>query len=646
MDASTVPEIVQTPPQDIKQWRTTLLSSVTDLGPPDLTVLSKEDGKSSSSSSHPIETYFYQTGTNSTTVSSVVANLFDLTTALRNQLWFGKQRQFNVKSASYITYNCFSKFDVQVQIDVPGGVHWGITEQNGSHISSEDIPDGDLDQIWLETFTSNVVRSLITCDDEGEFAPIVEVRRLNPFADDGTVQLFLQGVETLFDQGPNLGCSDDCQLPSITNNYLIDALMKCIQITNCSDMVMPMLLRLNESHPECAFLIGKVMLLGDHEHQAVEFIKSKIIAAPFDANLLFIQSEYLLKKNKPQLALPLAIRAINCAPTDFKTWSHLVQVYISLDMFKDALLTLNSCPMVTHREKYTLKRITVSSQPNGPPPSDIHLPLPTIIELDGVTNLDHSKISKEQSQCPPDLLSLPAGNLKSTYKLAYNLLAELIKKLDWSKLLDLRAEVFVMEEELKNGSLNSKSKRMCERWLDNLFMLLYEDLKIFNLFKQNQTYQDAVNENQSKPQMGKWGYNASVQDKSALEWEIIGQVCYRLGHTRDAQRCFEFSLGQRFSIRSARSLLKMYNDSRRRAFHKQKDFSKFNKAIMDISMGLLAWEVKWYKFFSPKLLDSFQILGQDWGTSKLINEAPNELMSKQLESCVKLLVRFNRLEAD
>lgn len=645
MNASTVPEIVQRGSQDVLAWRCALLASVTDMGPPDLVVLAKADAGGA------LSTYFYQTGTNATSAAALVASLHDITGGLQSQLWFGKQRSFRATGASYVVYNPFSKVDLKVEVAMPGGASWVVIEGPEQYIKGSDLGPEKADALWLETFTAGVVRALATCDDEGEFAPIVEVRRLNPFSEEGTLQLFLEGVETLFERGPLLGCSDKTLEPSLVDNLLVDALLRCVEVTGCADTALALLTRLNEKLP-LSSLLAKVMLAGQHEHQALELMSTKLLSTNSspDPAILYVEGEYLLKKGKPQLALPLAIRGVNSAPTSFSAWALLAKTYIVQGMFKEALVTLNSCPMVTHREKYTLKRITVASQPNGPAPQDIHLPLPTVVDLEGVTNLDHSNILREQSQCPPDLLSLPAGNLKSTYKEAYALLAEIVRRLDWSQLLDLRAEVFVMEEELRSGSPAASSKRMCERWLDNLFMLLYEDLKMFNLFKQNQQYQDAAGASgaqaEAKPLMGVWGYASNIQGKSALEWETIGQVCQRLGHLKDAQKCYELALGQRFSVRAARSLLSMYTDARARAFARQRDFSKLDDAILGLTLGLLAWEGKWYKFFSPKLLDALQTLALDWGTSKLLNEAPNDAMATQLKSAVSFLVKCGRLEED
>lgn len=54
------------------------------------------------------------------------------------------------------------------------------------------------------------------------------------------------------------------------------------------------------------------------------------------------------------------------APSEYSTWAKLTEVYIDLEDYSSALLSLNSCPMFTYVEK-DMHRM--------PPPSRTHLPL-------------------------------------------------------------------------------------------------------------------------------------------------------------------------------------------------------------------------------------------------------------------------------
>jgi Chs5-Arf1p-binding protein BUD7/BCH1 len=60
-----------------------------------------------------------------------------------------------------------------------------------------------------------------------------------------------------------------------------------------------------------------------------------------------------------------------------------------------------------------------------------------------------------------------------------------------------------------------QSKRLCERWLDNLFMVLYEDLRVYTLWR-------AEMEHFAKQQL--------QFQKTNAEWEMLGELALRLHH--------------------------------------------------------------------------------------------------------------------
>ncbi|KLO14038.1 chaps-domain-containing protein [Schizopora paradoxa] len=90
------------------------------------------------------------------------------------------------------------------------------------------------------------------------------------------------------------------------------------------------------------------------------------------------------------------------------------------------------------------------------------------------------------------------------------------------------------------------NKRLCERWLDNLFMILYEDLRIWTIFRAEVAHL----------KMQHVAYR-----KTGLEWEILGDLGLRLHHKEEAkeayQRCLE---SQRYSIKPWLKLMEMYAD--------------------------------------------------------------------------------------
>lgn len=164
----------------------------------------------------------------------------------------------------------------------------------------------------------------------------------------------------------------------------------------------------------------------------------------------------------------------------------------------------------------------------------------------------------------------------------YELLLEIVSKIGWNGLLKLRSDLFVMEKEyceentLKlnpDGTVPSdlKKKRLCERWLDQLFLDLYEDLRIstFSEGRRDVLY-------------------------SGLEWELLGLILLRTWNWQDAVACLRTSIMARFDIVSCRKLLALYMTQ---------DSHDTNALDPDVVLDLVAQKIS----FECRFYDSFQM---------------------------------------
>ncbi|KAG7907575.1 hypothetical protein KL906_003656 [Ogataea polymorpha] len=570
---------------------------------------------SSSSSRHPyLGTFLYYTGADVSNSATIAALLNSLSNIIGEepQIWFGKEKHWKVTEATYCTYNVFSKVDVRVTCKFPGQVESYMIDGLGSKVN-------ETDRLWTETFVSAVVRALISADaDVDDFTSMVEIRKINPFLNKECASLFVKGFEELYNEGPKLGCSEDLQVPTRCNNYLVDAFVKCIQLTGMWEEGIAILNRITQEDHTASYLIAKLYLLNNQEIKAVKVMYDTIKLNPLDGEMLTLQAQYCLKKKRLDLALPIAIKAVNSTPSYFKPWSVLVEAYIQKGDYEKALLTLNSCPMVTHKDKFVLKRV------NNPQPEDLHLPLPMDVTLPNVTNLSSLDIAAEHQKVDHNLLNLAAANLKSTFAKAYKLLTDIVLETGWESLLKYRTKVFVMEDEFKkenaqlsldsssgsseaaNGSAGSqfKKKRLCERWLDNLFMLLYEDLRTYTMYRAQVMHFEA---------------QQLDLEKTTLEWELLGLVSERLGHQREAAQCYEKGLGLRFAVRSSKKLLDYYTEQKKKTANLEA-LNKLNDQILDLVVNLIVWFHRWYCSFSPKMILALSGLINEVGRTKVENE--------------------------
>ncbi|TPX07704.1 uncharacterized protein E0L32_010600 [Thyridium curvatum] len=134
------------------------------------------------------------------------------------------------------------------------------------------------------------------------------------------------------------------------------------------------------------------------------------------------------------------------------------------------------------------------------------------------------------------------------------------------------------------------NKRLCERWLDSLFMVLYEDLRVYTIWR---------------TQMAQYRAQSMQYKKSAEEWEILGSLAERLQHTDEAVEAYRACLSQRFSPKALTGILRVFEKT------------KATRESVGAILRLVTWQYRWYSEFSPELLRSIRTLIEDEGAVKV-----------------------------
>lgn len=163
-----------------------------------------------------------------------------------------------------------------------------------------------------------------------------------------------------------------------------------------------------------------------------------------------------------------------------------------------------------------------------------------------------------------------------------DLLMALAARIGWNGLLQLRSRLFVMEKEYSGGTqtelnnngnapLEIRRKRLCERWLDQLFLDLYEDLRISALSQERRDVK-----------------------YSGLEWELLGIILLRTWNLQDAVSCLRTSIMARFDPVSCHKLLQLYM---------KQDFHNNLTLDPDLVLELVTMQIA----YQSRFYDSFQV---------------------------------------
>lgn len=661
MVQTAVPEIFEDEAHAVIDVRTETLQSLRELGPPDLVHLVKQPIKSSSKH---VGVYHHVTGIDASSSASLAAYINTL-------IYSTPDKTQRITSGLYCCYNAFSRLDMRVQVQIPGTVESYCVNERGDKLEASE-------EHWLETYLCSILRAYSYADNgSGDtIKKIVGVRRFNPITNTEAEHKFLDAAERLFFNGWQLGSDPEIQVPNLVSNHLTTGLLRYIKTTGRYTSGINLFEKLRTRDPEISSLLAQVYIAGDEEVRAVQLLHDGIDELPMDYSLLDCQASFVNSKGRPDMALEIAKRSVVSAPSEFGTWARLADIYISLERWDLALLTLNSCPMFTYQDK---------DAPRLPEPARISLPLAPETMCD---EIDDAGAVGETELVHPTLKRLVAANYKGTFNKAYMLLTEITKRIGWDQLLKIRSQVFVMEEEYRNerqtstvniptGGKNASTtairgadspqpqpnghndvsemspstssangepqsassaldpglskpshtvtvtstaetpdpdqppgppqqqpppdpshsaytqfqhKRLCERWLDNLFLVLYEDLRVYTIWR---------------TEAAQYKQQQLAYRKSPEEWEILGELAERLHHGDEAIEAWEACLSSRFSPRAMKGVLGM--------FERMGD----TRNTLASLIKLIAWQYRWYSEFSPDLVYTIRKLIEEEGAVKV-----------------------------
>ena len=248
-----------------------------------------------------------------------------------------------------------------------------------------------------------------------------------------------------------MGSDPEIQVPNLVSNHLTTGLLNYINTTGRYASGENLFEKLRSRDPEVSSLLARVLIGGDEEVKAVKLLGEAITELEMDYSLLDCQATFLQNKGNLEWALPLAKRAVIAAPSEFGTWSKLAEIYVGLEQWDLALLTLNSCPMFTYQDK---------DAPRMPDPTHVLLPTHPDTRFD---EIDHDMTGYDTELVHPSLLKLSAAGYKGTFLKAYSLLTDITSKIGWDQLLKVRSQVFVMEEEYRSEKSQSGTGRTTAR---------------------------------------------------------------------------------------------------------------------------------------------------------------------------------------
>ncbi|KAI9313962.1 Chs5p-Arf1p-binding proteins-domain-containing protein [Dichotomocladium elegans] len=702
-----IPEFFESELGESISARTEALGTFRELGPPDLCHIIKTNVKPGV---REVGSYHYVSGVDASSSATLAAYLNSLTYSMGDtQSWFSKSNAWRIRSGIYCCFNAFSRVDVRVEVKIPGGVESYVVDARGERHEATSAT-------WQETYLSAVLRAILYSDDS--YYRLAGYRKIDPITSLQGEAKFLEAVEALFWKGWQLGSRPEIQVATSVHNHLTAGVMKYFGDSFRYGPAIELFEKLHKKDPEIGALLAESYIGANEETKAVKTLYEDLKLSSMSYPLLHVQVDFLRNKGEYDMALRLAKFAVNTTPSEFLTWAKLTDVYIDIGDYKNALLTLNSCPMFTYSER-DMHRM--------PAPTKTHLPIKPDIATSGIMEEDTPSRDGEPD---PNLVRLPAPALHGTFAKAYSLLTKLAAKIGWDDLLKCRSSVFVMEEEYrelkakeeerktsisysgKNGtespvvtaaaedktdavansgegiakagdtegedtkqksgesdesalaenmesidlnddpvsepkiettslerpkqaaeeskdaaetpatsadsSFSFGDKRLCERWLDNLFMVLYEDLRVYTFWRTEAAHYRS----QQMPYR-----------KTGTEWELLGDLALRLWHENEAKESYELCLDQKFSAKAWMKLLEIYAKE-----------GNVQKALL-AAVKLTVYHQRWYHeiVYPTEIACNLNKLIRKEGLSKMQNILTSMNLPRSVQSLITRYFDYGEL---
>lgn len=163
---------------------------------------------------------------------------------------------------------------MRVEVKIPGGVKTHVIDERGTKLTNSRsfcliCRQEATETLWLETYMSSMIRSLLYADDESY--RITGYRRLTPIPNKDAERRFVDAAERLFPlgirilssilmEGSQLGSEPEVQVATISTNHLTTAVMKYFCITGRWEQGINLFHKLREREPEVDLLLSKLYL--------------------------------------------------------------------------------------------------------------------------------------------------------------------------------------------------------------------------------------------------------------------------------------------------------------------------------------------------------------------------------------------------
>ena len=419
--------------------RTTSLKNPIALGPPNMCYLIREHQptgfKKLLSRPYTRSYYHYIYGTNTSSMASIAAYFL--------QFLDGKTvKNSKVVYGCFCVYDLFSKYDIRVEIQIPGHSSAYLINANGERFEADEVH-------WQGGYLSSVLRAMYPA--RGSIVATVTF-----FKTIEDVEEFMEITEKFWDKlGFVLGDINDISKYGV--NLLFPALGKYLLRLKRYKVHQQVFRKYVGRDPlMLTFLTHSSIKMGKFD-EIIRLLGNQIKITPHAFPLYFSMAKAYLKRQEIPQAIRLCQYLIELNLGVYDYWHLLILCYIKKKDYIPALLCLNIMPHYEFvDEKYDLEvtedKIVLPQRLSYKAAGNIWI-TPSDLDFRAFEDQVLSRTSKEKTLLN-NLNNLPGTRLYGSKARAYKLLVRIEKLIEWENLLKIKQGILkkttpIPEEEEK-----------------------------------------------------------------------------------------------------------------------------------------------------------------------------------------------------
>lgn len=428
------------PDNSILKIRSTLISNVTGLGPPDTCCVCREYKPSGLKKflSRPYSKFYYHYiyGANTSSMASIAAYFKHFLDSSDN-----KSSNAKVIFGCFCIYDMFSKYDIHVEIQIPGHPTAYIINSYGHKYQAEEVH-------WQGAYLSSVLRALYPI--RGTAVAVTDF-----FQSVEEIEFYLDVAEKFWDKlGFVLGDVNDTKKYGF--NLLFPAINRYLLKRKRYKVHQMVFKKYIEKDPlMLSFLSYSSIEIGKFD-EIIRLVSNQLKMTPHAFPLYFNLAKAYLKRQEIPQAIRLCQYLIELNLDVYDYWHLLILCYIKNRDYQAAILCINSVPhSIFEEEKYDLEvgedKIILSDRISYSAAGNVWI-TPQELDFRAFEDQETYRTSKEKNLLKK-LNSLPGLKLKGTKARAYKLLVKIEKHIEWENILKVKQGVLtklpneVIEEE-------------------------------------------------------------------------------------------------------------------------------------------------------------------------------------------------------